>query len=261
MKKFFQKAIRSFHLLSKHTELPERIAIYFHRLPQKQYPAFKECMSWFYENGYQFCSPESFLVEPFQKKIFVSFDDCFLSWFQAMPLFEELHVKATFYVNTAPLRDLADSQTVHAYLKQLKAFQMDDTLSSSELREIHKSGHTIGAHSHSHFMLNQIPLQKAQDEILVSKHCLEQILNIPIIHFSFPFGMRYHFNEALRNYCKLIGFKTIANAIPGMQYQKQRADNIYRTQWNLDCSLEDNLNNLKINGRVFEFLTHRSAIG
>ena len=73
--------------------------------------------------------------------------------------------------------------------------------------------------------------------------------------------MRRHFNRALRRYCRFIGFKTVANAIPGMQYARSRAENLYRSPWFLEQPLAFNVDNVCIDGCVFASLTGRSAIG
>ena len=74
--------------------------------------------------------------------------------------------------------------------------------------------------------------------------------------------MRRHFSEPLRNYCKEIGFKTIANAIPGCQH-KTDVDpmNIFRTDWRFGRPLSYNLTNLSIDGRAYAALFGRSVIG
>ena len=74
--------------------------------------------------------------------------------------------------------------------------------------------------------------------------------------------MRRHFSEPLRNYCKEIGFKTIANAIPGCQH-KTDVDpmNIFRTDWRFGGPLTYNLTKLSIDGRAYAALFGRSVIG
>ena len=91
---------------------------------------------------------------------------------------------------------------------------------------------------------------------------LEDITAAPVQHFAWPYGMRRYFSEALRAYCKAIGFKTIANAIPGCQ-RRAAADpmNIFRTDWRLGKPLAYNFTNLGIDGRVFAALFGRSVIG
>ena len=87
------------------------------------------------------------------------------------------------------------------------------------------------------------------------------IIGEEVKHFSFPFGMRRYFNTDLREYCKLIGFDTVSNAIPGLLYKKHDNFDINRTMWNFEKTFNYNLDNIKINGVIFEKLTGKSAIG
>jgi hypothetical protein len=117
------------------------------------------------------------------------------------------------------------------------------------------------AHTHTHPVLTSLPPHLAQEEIRKSKEELEQILGRPVLHFAYPFGMRRHFNDALRAYCRSIGFRTIANAIPGMQYAPSRADALHRSVWFLEQPFAFNLANVCVDGRLFEMVTGRSAVG
>jgi hypothetical protein len=73
--------------------------------------------------------------------------------------------------------------------------------------------------------------------------------------------MRRHFNRELRAYCQLIGFRTIANAIPCMQYAPSRPEALHRSVWHLEQPFEFNLANVCVDGRMFQTLTGRSAVG
>jgi hypothetical protein len=46
-----------------------------------------------------------------------------------------------------------------------------------------------------------------------------------------------------------------------MQFARQAADRIQRSLWRLDAPLDVNLDNLRVDGRLFERLTGRSAVG
>ena len=72
-------------------------------------------------------------------------------------------------------------------------------------------------------MLAALPAAEARKDIRTSKQLLEDLLGEEVTHFSYPYGMRRHFTENLRGFCRDIGFHTIANAIPGMQFVARRA--------------------------------------
>jgi peptidoglycan/xylan/chitin deacetylase (PgdA/CDA1 family) len=61
-------------------------------------------------------------------------------------------------------------------------------LTRSELRELDAAGMTIGAHSMSHPLLSQLPLELAYAEIFESRIRLESAIEKPIWAFAYPFG-------------------------------------------------------------------------
>jgi peptidoglycan/xylan/chitin deacetylase (PgdA/CDA1 family) len=215
--------------------------------------------AYFTDHGYVFTDPEGIQSRQHPKCILISFDDCFRDWYESLDLLEDLSVKATFYVNTLPLRDLADRETVSHFRKRT-ATQWFESLSSEELVALRARGHTIGSHSHSHFDLASLPPAQARDDIRTGKQMLERIINGRVDHFAYPYGMRRHFTRALREICVQCGFKTIATGIPGYLHGP-RSGLLHRTMWDFQESLEHNLQNLRIDGRLFERVTGRSAVG
>lgn len=257
-----RSGIRALHAFALNRPVGPRVAIYLHQLEPVQWGAFRECMSHFIALGYRTVSAPLFVAPGDDRRLFVSFDDNFRDWHRALPLFEDLGITATFYVNTLPFRDVADRAVISAYLGRLAMAGEHETLTRSELREIHAAGHSIGCHSHSHVNLARLPRADWDSEIRRSKDILESLLGSRITDFAWPYGMRRYFTPALRNYCVGIGFETITNAISGCQ--AIAADdplNIYRTDWRLDRDLSHNLANLAIDARLYARLTGRSAIG
>jgi peptidoglycan/xylan/chitin deacetylase (PgdA/CDA1 family) len=61
-------------------------------------------------------------------------------------------------------------------------------LTCSELRELVSAGMTIGAHTLSHPMLSQLPLELAYDEISESRRRLESAVQQRLWAFAYPFG-------------------------------------------------------------------------
>lgn len=255
-----QQSIRQVHVRWLDRGLPGKVAVYLHSLEAGQRPAFCELVRYFQASGYEFCDPGAFVAASSGKQIFLSFDDNYRSWYESAELFDQLGIRATFYLNTAVLRDAASSQEIENYYDRVGHGGKRVPLSTSELREVAAGGHVIGCHTHSHVLLTSLPLAEAQGEILTGKRQLEDILGSPVTHFSYPFGMRRHFSEALRHYCLGLGFQTIANAIPGMQHCPQKAGGINRSPWALDRPLGYNLQNLAADGSLFARLTGRSAV-
>jgi peptidoglycan/xylan/chitin deacetylase (PgdA/CDA1 family) len=255
-----QWLIRQAHVGLLSGPLPRRVAVYLHEVEDHMWPALREMVDHFHSAGYRFVGPDDF-PEAEDQVAFLSFDDNFRSCWTALPLLERLGIAATFYVNSCALRDRTSRAEIDAYFNRLRATGERVPLSVAELREIAAAGHVVGAHGHSHRMLAALPPDEARAEIQTCKHVLEDLLGQEVAHFSYPYGMRRHFREDLRAFCRQIGFRTIANAIPGMQFARQAADRIQRSVWRLEAPIEVNLDNLRVDGRLFERLTGRSAVG
>jgi peptidoglycan/xylan/chitin deacetylase (PgdA/CDA1 family) len=246
-----QSIIRRAHLELLSGPLPSRLAIYLHEVEPEMRPKFREMVEYLRSLQYRFVGPDVFL-EAVDRAVFLSFDDNYRSWYKALPFLADLGVSATFYVNTCAFRDRASLAEIDAYF---------DRLHFEELRAISLAGHVVGAHGHSHRILAALPAAQAREDIAVSKRLLEELLGQEVAHFSYPYGMRRHFNADLRAFCRSIGFRTVANAIPGMQFARPSADEIQRSIWRLNAPLDANLENLCVDGRWFERLTGRSALG
>ena len=259
----FQRSVRGVHRTFARRSLPRKLGLCLHATAGCE-QQLDELLSFLKEQGYAFTGPGEFLATA-GNTCFLSFDDNYRSWLRTLPIFERHRVRATFYVNSWPFRDRISATEVRRYLENMRLTdveaEQETTLSTAELREIAAAGHTIGAHTHTHPVLTALPQEAAQEEIRISKEELASLLGRPTEHFAYPFGMRRHFSRSLRTYCRSIGFATIANAIPCMQYARSRPDSLQRSVWFLEQPLAFNLDNACIDGRLFSFLTGRSAVG
>lgn len=261
MKAILQKLIRGAHVALCSQDLPNKLAIYFHDIDRSEFNAFVETISYFLEQGYDFCDPNAFCRRQSGRAVLLSFDDNHRSWLKIAEFLQGREVKATFYVNTCVLEPRCSPAEVSAYYDRINGHRDRTPLSRTDIADLVAAGHVLGSHGHSHQMLTQLPLPYAKEEIRRGKVELENLLGNPVMHFSFPYGMRRHFCEELRSFCFELGFQTVASAIPAMQHCRQSAECIYRSPWRLDKSREYNLDNLRVNGALFEHLTGRSAVG
>jgi peptidoglycan/xylan/chitin deacetylase (PgdA/CDA1 family) len=258
-----QQSVRAVHRAFARRSLPGKLSLYLHSTAGCE-QQLDELLYFLNERGYAFTGPGEFLTA-IGNTCFLSFDDNYRSWLRTLPIFEKYRARATFYVNSWPFRDRVGATDVRRYLKNLGLTnvlsEQETTLSTAELREIAAAGHTIGAHTHTHPVLTTLTQEAAREEIRICKEELASLLGRPPEHFAYPFGMRRHFSQSLRTYCRSIGFATIANAIPGMQYARSRPDSLHRSVWFLEQPLAFNLDNVCIDGRLFSSLTGRSAVG
>ncbi|MCP4782953.1 MAG: polysaccharide deacetylase family protein [Fuerstiella sp.] len=261
LKTFVHRSIRSVHETLCNRGLPTKIGVYFHSIESGNYDAFREMAEFFHAEGYRFTNPDTFLTDPDERCVYVSFDDNYKAWHDAIPLFDALDITATFFVNTVCVRDKASDAEIAAYYERLEFDGTRIPLSTSELRELDSAGHTIGAHTHSHFQLTALSFEQAQAEILRSKNELEEILGRPVLHFSYPFGMRRHFSEQLRSWCMDVGFSSVSNAIPCLLHAGHKPSGLNRCLWNLEMPPSYNLSNISIDGRHFVKITGRSVVG
>ncbi|MEM9663453.1 MAG: polysaccharide deacetylase family protein [Bacteroidota bacterium] len=259
-----QAAIRGVHRAVLYRPMPRRVAVYLHTLETDQYPAFERLVRWFQEQAYQFVGPDAFLHsnQAGERLFFLSFDDNYVTWHRALPLLERLGVQATFYANTCCFREDLTEAAMQAFYQRIRfRGRTKVSLTRSELVALRRAGHTIGAHTHTHPVLSALPLEQAQHEIALNKQLLEELLGEPVSHFAFPYGFERHFSPALADYCHALGFRSIAYATPALQHATPSPRRLHRSLWPFYRSFERNLEDLRIDGRLFTRLTGRSAVG
>jgi peptidoglycan/xylan/chitin deacetylase (PgdA/CDA1 family) len=104
---------------------------------------------------------------------------------------------------------------VNEILQQLKPY-----VTSQQIQAIHQAGFEIGGHTFSHPFCNQLTLKELNYEIIEGNQDLRKKLDIPIKHFSYPFGDRP--KADLEN---MIINKSNLQTILGISYNLQNRDN------------------------------------
>ncbi|ROQ92097.1 polysaccharide deacetylase family protein [Desulfosoma caldarium] len=61
-------------------------------------------------------------------------------------------------------------------------------MSAERLRQLHREGIDFGSHSVTHVRLANEKTQRIREEVTRSKHKLEDVLGVPIMHFCYPYG-------------------------------------------------------------------------
>ncbi|MEM0896692.1 MAG: polysaccharide deacetylase family protein [Verrucomicrobiota bacterium] len=257
---FVQKAIRGFHVAFLSGPMPDAVGIFMHDLADDKLDSFRWCLEFFRENGYRFVGPNEYM-EGEGKRVFVTFDDNYITWVQHLDMFDEFGAMATFFTNTCALRGETSQSDLDAYYQRL-ANPVDSTpLTRDEIREIRSRGHIIGNHTHSHFNVGAIPHEQGCDEVRRCNEMLEDILGEPIKHFAYPYGMPRNMTSPLRDFCLAEGMETVSDATSGLLKMPNTPRHLRRTQWRTESPHDFNVRSLRADGSLFTRLTRRSAIG
>jgi peptidoglycan/xylan/chitin deacetylase (PgdA/CDA1 family) len=265
LKVWLQAGIRAGHVLLASRPLPSRVALTFHELQADQYTEFRRVIRYFLERGYRSVTAAEHHAPATadEKRLWITFDDNYRGWHDALPLFDELGVKATFFVNSGVFRDVATAREIEAYFRRIEYHGAGKaTMTTRELVALHRAGHEIGCHSHSHFDLATLRREAWCSEIRESKAYLEQLLGAEVSSFAWPYGARRNFSPDLHSYCTEVGFRVIAANSPGQLYHCDIDPlNAQRTRWQFMNTFAHNLADITVDGRLFERLTGRSAVG
>ncbi len=262
VKRLLQRGLRRAHLLLARNQLPERMALYLHSLDAAEQPALREMLRWCVDQGRTFVDTDRYLAPDCPAgAVNVSFDDNHRGWHAALELFAEFKVPVTFYTNTCVLRGSCSDEEIHRYYDRVAHHGRREPLTAEEIAEIHKAGHLIGAHTHSHLAMKKVPREQAQADLERNRTMLEEITGAKVTHFSYPFGVRRHFSPELAGMVRSLGFQSIAAATPGMLYAPRDPVFLQRTYWMLDRPLAWNAANLHVNGQLWVKLTALSPIG
>ncbi|HLP35566.1 polysaccharide deacetylase family protein [Lacibacter sp.] len=146
-----------------------------------------------HNRGYNAVLPDQ--IEAFYKNgtalpdhpFLISFDDAHLEHYTlAFPVLEQYKFKAVFFVMTV-------------------CIDKNGFLSESQIADLSKRGHVIGAHTWDHPNMTKLTMTKWDTEVVKPKGKLESIINKPVTCFAFPYGA---WNEQLLQKLHESGFAT-----------------------------------------------------
>lgn len=253
--------IRSGHIALASGPLPSTLGLYFHSIEPAEWGPFAEIVNHFRSVGYKFYgSPGDYLAAD-GLAAFISFDDNYRSWYESLGVLSDLGLCVTFYVNTEPLRGIATAAETEAYFDRIGHHGQREALSPSELESLADAGHTVAAHTHTHRDLARLSRQEAMHEVATNRTVLEELLGVPVRHFAFPFGLRRNLPRWAVDWCRDEGFETIAAATPAMLHSPPRPGWLHRHPWRFERSFDQNLDDVRVDGRLFAGITGRSAVG
>jgi peptidoglycan/xylan/chitin deacetylase (PgdA/CDA1 family) len=141
-----------------------------------------------------------------KKSVILTFDDGYNDIYErVLPILKEFGAKATLYV-------LGDRSIKTNVWDEPKGFIGTALMDDYRIKELHKSGLEIGAHSMSHPNLTKLPPDEAWREIVRSREVLEDLLQAPVISFAYPFSI---LNEGLKNMVQAAGYNYGCGAFSG----------------------------------------------
>lgn len=131
----------------------------------------------------------------------ITFDDGYKDLYDnVVPIFKKFHIPAAVFAIADQLNIQRDE------IENNKPF-----LSFGQLKEMLKSGWTIGSHTKTHANLTTLSRYKCEDEISESKRILEKAFDCRIDYFAFPKGL---YDDSLIKICKQTGYKAVFSTDP-----------------------------------------------
>lgn len=142
------------------------------------------------------------------KPVALTFDDGYEDFYtDAFPVLKELGAKATLYV-------IADYLGNPAYVSESQLWEMAD----SGLVE-------IGSHTLTHAHLPRLSLERAKREIVDSKSKLQDIFNIKVETFSYPYG---EFNDQVMADVISAGYTAAVSTIENTWQSEKNLYSLFR---------------------------------
>lgn len=115
-----------------------------------------------------------------ERAVVITYDDGFADVHErALPLLSRYNFTATVYVTTEWIQDVKST---------CSGPRPGRMLNWQQIRELVDVGFEIGAHSCSHPELDQLPMQRLETELRLSKSTLEDELQCQILGMAYPFG-------------------------------------------------------------------------
>lgn len=180
-----------------------------HYLPSHQ---FREQMRHLKHAGYSVVSWHDFTADAGSKAerikvhVGVTFDDGHDSDVESARFLHSLGYDALFFIATE-------------YLDR------SGYLNRSDVLELHRLGMGIGSHAHHHVHLAPLSNAQVHAELMRSKRILEDIVQAPVKHLSFPGGS---YNSRVLNIGRGLGYEYFFTSDWGVNTQTHRLARVFR---------------------------------
>lgn len=184
-------------------------------------------------------------IEAFRKQIeilaqkfrFISLEDLEQIITGTQKLDDELYAVVTFDDGHAGLKDIVeivDAYNVKPAVFVLTEFDklnvdeiedLGEVLSNRAIRNLARSGWTIGSHGNRHYDLTKLTDAEVKYEIFDSKVRLEKILGSEVRYFAFPYGK---YNDSVLEYVDDAGYSMSLTMDDGVVNERSRSTLIPR---------------------------------
>lgn len=141
------------------------------------------------------------------KVIGLTFDDGYKNIFEhALPILKELKFTATNYIVSNQLagRNVWDAENGVAQVP---------LMSAKEIRLWLEAGQEIGSHTKDHVYLTKVSSQEAKTQIVESKKDLENLFDIEVNAFCYPYGAE---NKQIATWVKESGYHNATTTARGL---------------------------------------------
>lgn len=173
--------------------------------------AFAQQVAYLHRNGFtgltfgELCSLQRSGQPLPQRPVVLTFDDGYADLVdEALPVLTRHGFPATVFITTGWLDDAGRSAA---------GAPPDRMLTWRQLAILQQAGVEIGAHSHSHPQLDQIPVKRLRTELSEPKSLLEDRLGHPVGTLAYPYG---YSNRRVRDMSLELGYRhgaAVANRI------------------------------------------------
>ena len=135
-----------------------------------------------------------------KRPVVFTFDDGYADFArEAWPLLDRYGFPATVFVTTGWVTDAGPRS---------EGMALDEMLTWSQIRDLAAAGVEIGAHSHSHAQLDQLPEAELSRELSDSRTQLEECTGVAIRTLAYPFG---YSNKRVRLAVRSAGYRYAAS--------------------------------------------------
>ena len=146
---------------------------------------------------------------PLHDNFSVTFDDGYLSVYEhAYPALVSHNMTATVYI-------VADSIGGINIWDRRAGDSEEPMMSAAQVREMSDQGFEIGSHTLTHPHLTDLDEQQLKQEIVDSKHKLEDIIGKDVVSFSYPYG---DLNDRVVSAVVEAGYKYAVSTKLGLAY-------------------------------------------